>query len=127
MDRGPFASEVRPRLLDQVRDVIRLKHYSIRTEQSYIHWIKRFTLFYESMAHEPRIHQPGGLNHVIVAKLAMPHRLTWSDRRSRITPWLRPLPLILRTPRPRRSRLRQSAFSSPGDCPRKPRHRDCPP
>jgi len=34
MDRGALASEVRPRLLDQVRDVIRLKHYSIRTEQS---------------------------------------------------------------------------------------------
>jgi integron integrase len=33
------------RLLDQVRDVIRLKHYSIRTEQTYLHWIKRFILF----------------------------------------------------------------------------------
>ncbi|MCJ8500303.1 site-specific integrase, partial [Desulfatitalea sp. M08but] len=29
-----------PRLLDQVRNVIRCKHYSIRTEQSYIDWIK---------------------------------------------------------------------------------------
>jgi hypothetical protein len=39
--------EVRqPRLLDQVRDVIRLKHYSIRTEQSYLHWIRRFILFH---------------------------------------------------------------------------------
>lgn len=35
-----------PRLLDQVRDVIRLKHYSIRTEQSYIHWIRRFIRFH---------------------------------------------------------------------------------
>lgn len=35
-----------PRLLDQVRDVIRLKHYSIRTEQSYLHWIRRFILFH---------------------------------------------------------------------------------
>lgn len=31
-----------PRLLDQVRDKIRLKHYSIRTEQAYTEWIKRF-------------------------------------------------------------------------------------
>ena len=30
-----------PRLLDQVRDAIRRRHYSYRTEQSYIHWIKR--------------------------------------------------------------------------------------
>jgi len=29
-----------------VRDVIRLKHFSIRTEQSYIHWIRRFILFH---------------------------------------------------------------------------------
>ena len=34
------------KLLDQVRDVIRLKHYSIRTEQSYVDWIRRFILFY---------------------------------------------------------------------------------
>lgn len=33
-----------PRLLDQVRNKIRLKHYSIRTEQAYVHWVKRFVL-----------------------------------------------------------------------------------
>lgn len=31
-----------PRLLDQVRGKIRVKHYSIRTEQAYVDWIKRF-------------------------------------------------------------------------------------
>ena len=35
-----------PKLLDQVRDKIRLKHYSLRTEQTYTDWIKRFVLFY---------------------------------------------------------------------------------
>lgn len=35
-----------PKLLDQVRDVIRLKHYSIRTEQAYLGWIKRYILFH---------------------------------------------------------------------------------
>ena len=34
-----------PRLLHQVRDKIRLKHYSIRTEQAYTDWIRRFILF----------------------------------------------------------------------------------
>ncbi len=34
------------KLLDQVRDRIRLKHYSIRTERSYTSWIKRFILFH---------------------------------------------------------------------------------
>jgi len=34
------------RLLEQVRDKIRVKHYSIRTEEAYLHWIKRFILFH---------------------------------------------------------------------------------
>ena len=34
------------RLLDQVREVIRVKHYSIRTEQAYIQWIKHFIFFH---------------------------------------------------------------------------------
>jgi len=33
-----------PKLLDQVRSAIRTKHYSYRTEKSYIHWIRRFIL-----------------------------------------------------------------------------------
>ncbi len=36
----------RPRLLDQVRDSIRRKHYSLRTEDTYVHWIKRFIYFH---------------------------------------------------------------------------------
>ena len=36
----------KPKLLDHVRDVIRRKHYSIRTEQAYCDWIKRFILFH---------------------------------------------------------------------------------
>jgi integron integrase len=36
----------KPRLLDQVRGVIRCKHYSIRTEQTYIDWIKRYIYFH---------------------------------------------------------------------------------
>ncbi len=35
------------KLLDQVRDKIRLKHYSIRTEQSYTQWIKRYIYFHD--------------------------------------------------------------------------------
>jgi len=36
-----------PRLLDRVRDAIRVRHYSLRTEQTYIQWIRRFILFHE--------------------------------------------------------------------------------
>ena len=35
-----------PRLLDQVRERCRVKHYSLRTEKAYVHWIKRFILFH---------------------------------------------------------------------------------
>lgn len=34
------------RLLDQVRAAIRVRHYSIRTEQAYVHWIIRFIRFF---------------------------------------------------------------------------------
>ncbi|WP_204138786.1 integron integrase [Halomicronema sp. CCY15110] len=40
-------AEPRPKkLLDQVRDAVRLKHYSYRTEQTYVQWIRRFILFH---------------------------------------------------------------------------------
>lgn len=35
-----------PKLLDQVRIEIRLRHLSYRTEQAYVHWIRRFILFH---------------------------------------------------------------------------------
>ncbi|MFN4341193.1 MAG: integron integrase [Azonexus sp.] len=35
-----------PRLLDRVRERIRFKHYSLRTEDAYVQWIKRFILFH---------------------------------------------------------------------------------
>jgi len=34
------------KLLDQVREAIRRKHYSIRTEEAYVSWIKRYILFH---------------------------------------------------------------------------------
>lgn len=58
------------KLLDQVRDKIRLKHYSYRTEESYVSWIKRYILFHQKrhpaeMA-EPEIEQ--FLTHLAVQK-----------------------------------------------------------
>jgi integron integrase len=45
INRNP-AADAKPRLLDQVREVIRRLHYSIRTEQAYVDWIRRFILFH---------------------------------------------------------------------------------
>lgn len=36
-----------PKLLDQVRDRLRLKHYSLRTEQAYVGWIRRYIIFHK--------------------------------------------------------------------------------
>lgn len=36
-----------PKLLDQVRHKIRLKHYSIRTEEAYADWVRRFILYHD--------------------------------------------------------------------------------
>lgn len=36
-----------PKLLDQVREVLRMKHYSLRTEQAYVDWIKRYIFFHK--------------------------------------------------------------------------------
>lgn len=35
------------KLLDQVREQLRLKHYSYRTEETYVHWIKRYILYHK--------------------------------------------------------------------------------
>lgn len=36
----------KPRLLDQLREAIRVRHYSYRTEQQYVAWVRRYILFH---------------------------------------------------------------------------------
>src|SRR5258708_36276199 len=38
--------ESKTQLLDQMRLVLRLKHMRIRTENTYVHWVRRFILFH---------------------------------------------------------------------------------
>lgn len=42
----------RPRLFDEVRRRLRLKHYSLRTEQAYLYWIRRYIR--ANVPHHPR-------------------------------------------------------------------------
>src|SRR5437867_8538217 len=37
----------KPKLLDQVRHVLRLQHLAYSTERQYVHWIRRFILFHQ--------------------------------------------------------------------------------
>ena len=39
--------ESQPSLLDQMRESLRLKHRSVRTEETSIGWVKRFVLFHD--------------------------------------------------------------------------------
>src|SRR6266404_9215354 len=41
-----------PKLLEQVRNVMRLAHYSIHTERSYVDWIKRYINFHHMRSRE---------------------------------------------------------------------------
>ena len=43
---SPQGTSDKPKLLDQVRDAIRRKHFSIRTEQAYCGWTRRFILYH---------------------------------------------------------------------------------
>jgi hypothetical protein len=42
----PGAAAPKPRLLDRVREAVRTRHDSRRTEKAYIHWVKRYVLFH---------------------------------------------------------------------------------
>ena len=46
-----------PRLLDQVRERVRYLHYSLRTEQAYVHWVRAFVRFHR-MRHPREMGQP---------------------------------------------------------------------
>jgi hypothetical protein len=40
------------KLMDQAREVLRVKHYAIRTEQAYCDWIKRYMRFHQMRSRE---------------------------------------------------------------------------
>jgi integron integrase len=46
-----------PRLLDRLRAALRARHYSLRTEQSYVHWVKRF-IFFHGKRHPDELGEP---------------------------------------------------------------------
>jgi integron integrase len=67
----------RPRLLDQLRDAIRRKHYSYRTEKTYLHWARRYILF-----HGKRHPSDLGENHIagFLTHLAVDRRVSASTQ-----------------------------------------------
>jgi len=49
----PACVPAKPKLLDQVRNAIRTRHYSYRTEEAYVGWIRRFILFHNKRVQSP--------------------------------------------------------------------------
>jgi integron integrase len=56
VDSAPSSGKGK-RLLDQMRDVMRVKHYSVRTEQTYCDWVERFIRFH-GLRHPRELGEP---------------------------------------------------------------------
>ena len=54
---GHAGQRSEPRLLDRVREALRLRHYSRRTEDAYVTWIRRFIVFH-GKRHPKEMGQP---------------------------------------------------------------------
>lgn len=52
----PLEKSARPRLLDQVRDAIRVRHYSYETEKAYVYWV-RFFIRFSGLRHPEELHE----------------------------------------------------------------------
>src|SRR5690348_1632167 len=47
------------KLMDQVREVMRVRHYAIRTEQSYCDWIRRYVRFHRMRSRQELLEGAG--------------------------------------------------------------------
>src|SRR5580765_4137583 len=77
--RAGFLPNPKLKLLDQVSEVMRFKHYSLRTERTYQEWIKRFIFFHGKrhprdngglrggeIPQRPGLHPESGFQRVVV-------------------------------------------------------------
>jgi Phage integrase, N-terminal SAM-like domain len=74
---GTIAEPQQPKLLTQVREAIRARHYSLQTEEAYLQWIRQFILF-----HDKRHPQEMGANEVqqFLTDLALTHHVAASTQ-----------------------------------------------
>jgi integron integrase len=57
MDHEIGGGERPPKLLDQLREALRARHYSRRTEEAYCHWVRRF-IFFHQIRHPAEMSEP---------------------------------------------------------------------
>jgi hypothetical protein len=89
------------KLLDQVREVMRLRHYSIRTEQCYCDWIRRYIKFHGMRSREELAEVSGGKLEMFLSDLAVNGNVSASTQNQAFNA-IGP-----------RSRQRQSALTKP--------------
>jgi integrase len=68
------------KLLDQVREVMRLKHYSIRTERCYCDWIRRFIGFHRMKSRQELLEGAEAKIELFLSDLAVNGRVTASTQ-----------------------------------------------
>jgi len=99
-----------PRLLDRVRVAIRARHYSLRTEEAYVAWIKRY-IFFHGKRHPKEMGEPE-IN-AFLSNLAVKRQVSASTQNQALAALLflyrhvlgKPLPdlaEVVRAKRPRR-------------------------
>ena len=54
---GTLETDRKPKLMDSLREALRSRHYSRRTEQTYCHWAKRF-IFFHKVRHPAEMAEP---------------------------------------------------------------------
>ncbi len=74
---GLFADKPVPRLYDRIVEVLRVRHYSRRTEEAYLHWIRRYIEFHEHQ--HPRQLAEGDVNRFLT-HLAVKERVAASTQ-----------------------------------------------
>lgn len=57
VDRQSVQQSRNPRLLDQLKEALRSRHYSRRTEETYCHWVKRF-IYFHNIRHPAEMAEP---------------------------------------------------------------------
>ncbi|HSB72292.1 MAG TPA: phage integrase N-terminal SAM-like domain-containing protein [Candidatus Methylomirabilis sp.] len=88
----PFPPGVRPlgrqpKLLDRRREALRARHYSSRTEQSYLHCAKRYNVFHD-VRHPAEMAEPE--IHAFLTRLAMKEKASASTQNQALSTWLFP-------------------------------------
>lgn len=68
---GKVIANPKLKLLDQVREVMRIKHYSLRTERSYCDWIKRYIHFHKMQSRSELLIEPRSKIELFLSDLAV--------------------------------------------------------